>query len=73
MCRYNAGSDLLCLSLDVDGNVRSATAGIPGLSALTNPFDLAEDVRTGNVYVAEYGARRITLMRPKGVRVAVVR
>ena len=64
VCRYNAGSDLLCLSLDADGNVSSATAGIPGLTGLANPLDLAEDVRTGRLYVAEYGARQITLMRP---------
>ena len=64
VCRYNAGSDVFSLSLDADGNVSSATAGIPGLSGLTNPLDLAEDVRTGCVYVAEYGARRITLLRP---------
>ena len=64
VCRYNAGSDILCLSLDGDGNVASATAGTFGLTGLTNPLDLAEDVRTGCVYVAEYGARRITLLRP---------
>jgi hypothetical protein len=71
VCRYNAGSDILCLSLDADGNVKSATAGIAGLTGLTNPLDLAEDVRTGNVYVAEYGARRVTLLRPVGARAAV--
>jgi glucose/arabinose dehydrogenase len=64
VCRYNAGSDILCLTLDADGNVSSSTAGIPGLTGLTNPLDLAEDARTGCIYVAEYGARRITLMRP---------
>jgi hypothetical protein len=64
VCRYNAGSDILCLTLDLDGSVASETAGIPGLAGLTNPLDLAEDVRTGCVYVAEYGAKRITLLRP---------
>jgi glucose/arabinose dehydrogenase len=64
VCRYNAGSDILCLSLDTDGNVCSATAGIVGFTGFTNPLDLTEDVRTGCVYVAEYGARRITLLRP---------
>ena len=52
------------LTLDADGNVCSATAGIAGFTGLTNPLDLTEDVRTGCVYVAEYGARRITLLRP---------
>jgi glucose/arabinose dehydrogenase len=64
VCRYNAGSDILGLSLDTDGNVCSATAGIVGFTGFTNPLDLTEDVRTGCVYVAEYGARRITLLRP---------
>ena len=64
VCRYNAGSDILCLTLDGDGNVSSATAGIAGFTGLTNPLDLTEDVRTGCVYVAEYGARRIILLRP---------
>ena len=64
VCRYNAGSDILCLTLDFEGNVASETAGIAGLTGFTNPLDLTEDVRTGCVYVAEYGARRITLLRP---------
>ena len=67
VCRYNVGSDILCLTLDADGGVTSATAGIGGLTGLTNPLDLAEDLRTGCVYVAEYGARRITLFRPAEV------
>jgi glucose/arabinose dehydrogenase len=73
VCRYNAGSDILCLSLDSGGNVQTATAGIRGLTGLTNPLDLAEDVRTGNLYVAEYGARRITLLRPTELGVAARR
>jgi glucose/arabinose dehydrogenase len=64
VCRYNAGSDILCLRLGADGGVTSAQAGIPGLTGFVNPLDLAEDVRTGCLYVADYGARRVTLLRP---------
>ena len=73
VCRYNAGSDILCLSLDDEGNVKSVQAGIPGLTGLTNPLDLTEDVRTGCIYVAEYGARRVTLLRPVEVPVVAGR
>ena len=71
VCRYNAGSDILCLTLDAEGDVSFLTAGIPGLTGLTNPLNLTEDVRTGCLYVAEYGARRITLIRPVEAPVAV--
>jgi glucose/arabinose dehydrogenase len=64
ICRYNWGSDVLVLGLDVDGNVISSEFGIPGLSDFEAPLDLIEDRRNGNVYVAEYGAQRITLARP---------
>jgi hypothetical protein len=64
VCRYNLGSDILCLGLDEQGNVNSAQAGIPGFTGMTNPLDLAEDPRTGSLYVAEYGRRCITLLRP---------
>jgi len=51
--------------LHVDaGRVTSTGTSVAGLSALTNPLDLAEDEATGNLYVSEYGARRITLLRP---------
>jgi glucose/arabinose dehydrogenase len=73
VCRYNAGSDILCLSLDSGGKVKSATAGVPGLTGFTNPLDLTEDVRTGRIYVADYGARRITLLRPTTAPVALTR
>ena len=64
VCRYNVGSDLLCLTLDEQGNVKAAEAGIAGFTGFTNPLDLAEDTRTGCIYVTEYGKRCITLLRP---------
>jgi hypothetical protein len=65
VCRYNAGSDLLALTLAADGSVDSAIVGIPGFRDLANPLDLTEDVGTGNLYVSEYGASRLTLLRPQ--------
>ena len=64
ICRYNVGSDIIALALDKNGNVTSDRFGILGLSNLINPLDLTEDARTGNLYISEYGAMRITLCRP---------
>jgi glucose/arabinose dehydrogenase len=64
VCRYNVGSDIIVLSLDAAGNVSQAVTGITGMSNFANPLDLIEDVPSGNLYVAEYGGRRITLLRP---------
>jgi hypothetical protein len=65
VCRYNVGSDLICLALDANGNVTSAVAGFEGMTSLANPLDLIEDVSSGYLYVSEYGAQRITLLRPR--------
>jgi glucose/arabinose dehydrogenase len=68
VCRYNAGSDLLALRPDVSpagaGDIRAAAVGITGFTDLLNPLDVTEDVRSGNLYVSEYGAQRLTLLRP---------
>jgi len=63
VCRYNVPGDIAVLHVDA-GRVTSTGTSVAGLSALTNPLDLAEDEATGNLYVSEYGARRITLLRP---------
>lgn len=64
VCRYNAGSDLIDLHLDDKGGVAYTQVGIPGFTNLDAPLDLTEDRTNGNIYVAEYGGRCITLMRP---------
>jgi hypothetical protein len=64
VCRYNAGSDLICLKPDHTGHVVSTEVGIPGLTNLNAPLAITEDRSTGNLYVSEYGARCITLMCP---------
>ena len=62
VCRYNAGSDILCVDLDSAGNVTGERTAA-GLTGLSSPLALTEDLRNGNVYVAEYLAHRITLLR----------
>jgi glucose/arabinose dehydrogenase len=64
VCRYNVGSDIIVLSLDAAGNVSQAMTGMAGMSHFANPLDLIEDPLTGNLYVCEYGGRKITLLRP---------
>jgi glucose/arabinose dehydrogenase len=64
VCRYNAGSDVIAVKLDGPDHVEHALAGIPGLTDLVAPLDLTEDRTNGNLYVSEYGAKHITLMRP---------
>jgi len=64
VCRYARGGDLLALRVGRRGRVVRAVSGIPGLSGFDRPLDLAVDAATGRIYVAEYGASRITLLRP---------
>ena len=65
VCRYSGGDDVLVLTLGPDGEVTEAASGIEGLTRLMDPLDLVEDPATGNLYVAEFGPKRLTLLRPK--------
>jgi hypothetical protein len=60
--RYSAGDDIVALKVASDGSVSQA-AGVSGMSGLNDPVDLVEDPGTGNLYVSELGAQRITLLR----------
>jgi glucose/arabinose dehydrogenase len=62
VCRYNAGSDILCVDLDASGNVAGERTG-SGLTGLQTPLSLTEDLHNGNLYVCEYLAKRIMLLR----------
>ncbi|HRK30990.1 MAG TPA: hypothetical protein PLD59_07910 [Tepidisphaeraceae bacterium] len=64
VCRYNRGSDIIALTLNPAGEVIDEQVSIPGLSDFRNPLDLIEDPTTGNIYVTEYGGRKLTLCRP---------
>lgn len=61
--RYAADDDVIALSLDVDGN--ASEVAISGLTGFSDPLDIAEDPSNGNLYVTEFGANRITLLRPQ--------
>jgi hypothetical protein len=65
VARYSAGDDIIALtpggaSLDITA---SAT-GISGFTGFTDPLDVTEDNTTGNLYVTELGAQKITLLKP---------
>ena len=63
VCRFNV-DDLICLHLAADGRIDRVQTHVPGLDDLRGALDLAEDATNGNLYVSEYAAGRITLMRP---------
>jgi glucose/arabinose dehydrogenase/mono/diheme cytochrome c family protein len=67
VCRFNMGSDLICIGLNSQGNVNSIQTGIAGFTRLVNPLALTEDRTNGNIYVAEYGAQHIALLRPGSI------
>jgi hypothetical protein len=62
--RFSGGDDLIALAPDCNGDVAETITGIEGATHFVNPVDLTEDPTTGALYVAEFGAKRITLLRP---------
>ena len=73
VCRYNVPGDIAVLQINRDGTVTEGKTSITGFEKFTNPLDLTEDRDTGRIYVSEYGARRITLLRPVERELADVR
>ena len=61
--RYSGGDDVVALTVDDNGEVVDAQSGIIGLSGFTDPLDLAQN-SDGSMYVSEFGAQQITLVRP---------
>ena len=64
VCRYNVGADVTALRVDRNGYIASTCANIPGCGGMQNPLDITEDLQTGNLYVTDYGALKIYLLRP---------
>lgn len=62
--RYSGGDDIIVLSPQSNGDIKEAYTGIQGFTQFVNPVDLIEDPATGNLYVAEFGGKRLTLLRP---------
>lgn len=61
--RYAADDDIIALALGADG--KASEVGISGLTGFRDPLDITEDPANGNLYVTEFDAERITLLRPK--------
>jgi glucose/arabinose dehydrogenase len=62
--RFSGYGDLVVLLPNADGAIERALIGIDGLDELDKPLDVAVDPRNGNLYVAEFGGKRITLLKP---------
>jgi hypothetical protein len=76
IARYSGGDDVIVLNpAGPNGAVSEALTGINGLTGLVDPLDLVEDTRNGNLYVSEWNAKCITLLRavPNGVSPKVYR
>ncbi len=69
--RYSQNDDIITLTPGGPNNdIISFVEGpsIEGFSGFIDPLDLTEDVKTGNIYVSEYGGEgKIILLRPKAV------
>lgn len=63
--RYSGGDDIIVLTPSADGAITESLTGIDGFTQFINPVDLIEDPGSGNLYVAEFGGKRVTLLRPK--------
>jgi hypothetical protein len=63
--RYSSGQDIETFDVAANGVLSNRTTGIPGFTGFSQPLDVTEDRATGNLYVTELGANRITLLRPR--------
>ena len=68
---YSAGDDVLAIPIPPDGGPIDRTGVLQIAAGLSDPVDIAEDVTTGNLYVAQLvqGGRdggAIILLRPDG-------
>ncbi|MEO6456283.1 MAG: hypothetical protein ABIN97_19555, partial [Ginsengibacter sp.] len=65
--RYSKQDDIITLvpgAHDILNSIEGIL--IEGFSGFNNPLDITEDVRTGNIYISEYGGEgKIDLLRPK--------
>jgi glucose/arabinose dehydrogenase len=71
ICRYSGGDDIVAIGVNADGSVSKQYTGMSGMTGLTDPVDLIEDPRTGNIYVSELGQHRITLLHPADQKTTV--
>jgi glucose/arabinose dehydrogenase len=62
--RYSGGDDILVMRPNRSGGIASVQTKIPGLNNLADPVDLIENPLTGDLYVSELAAKKLTLLRP---------
>ncbi len=63
--RYSGGNDIIVLTPGTASkDISAAQVNILGFTGFNDPLDLTENPANGNLYVSEYGLRRITLLRP---------
>jgi hypothetical protein len=62
--RYSDGQDIETFDVAASGTLSHRTTGLTGMTGFSQPLDLTEDTATGNLYVTELGANRITLLKP---------
>ncbi len=65
IARYSGGKDVFVVTPGKNGEIVETVAGIEGFTSFYDPLDLCESPKTGYLYVAEYGGKRITLLRPR--------
>lgn len=65
--RYSQGDDIVALTPAAPHfDIADIEVGLPGLGGFVDPVDLVEHPSTGALYVSEYGASHVTLLRPIG-------
>lgn len=65
VAQYSGGDNIIVLTRDAAGRITRGEVGFAGLTQFVDPLDLVQHPRMGYLYVAEYGAQRITLLRPE--------
>ncbi len=70
---YSGPANIEALSIGPAGNIIASNAAISGLNGFNAPVDLAEDNATGFMYVADYGAQKLILVKPIDPSIAVAK
>lgn len=65
VCRFSGGKDICLFVPDAAGVYREMVTGLDGLFGFADPLDLAQHPTTGHLYVAEFGGKRLTLLRAR--------
>jgi hypothetical protein len=62
--RYSSGQDIETFDVAASGALSNRTTGITGFTGFNQPLDLTQQPGTGNLYVAELGGQKLSLLRP---------